>query len=135
MITNIYKKRVRYAETDKMGFLYYGHYAKLYEIGRAEMMRSLGIDYKTLEDVHHIIMPVVKMESRYKHSAYYDDELDIHTLLADRPTKMIHFDHKIYNQSGLLLNEGYVKLFFVDRLVNQRVSCPPYLEDKILSYF
>jgi acyl-CoA thioester hydrolase len=52
-----YKKRVRYGETDMMGYLYYGNYAQLYEIGRVETMRSIGLSYKKLEEDHRIMMP------------------------------------------------------------------------------
>ena len=68
-------KRVRYAETDKMGYLYYGHYAKLYEIGRSEMIRDLGITYKHLEDELNIMMPVLQLSCRYRLPAKYDDQL------------------------------------------------------------
>ena len=50
MITHRFSKRVRYGETDQMGYLYYGNYPQYYEIGRAEMMRQLGMTYKEMEE-------------------------------------------------------------------------------------
>ncbi len=135
MMQHIYQMRVRYADTDRMGFLYYGHYAKLYEIGRAEFIRQFGISYKSLEDEFNIIMPVLRLETTYKRSALYDDLLDIHTFLKEMPTKMIQFDHEIYNQEGKLLAEGLVKLFFIDTKLNKRISCPPYFSEKITPFF
>ena len=114
MITKSTLKRVLYAETDKMGYLYYGHYAKLYEIGRAELIRDLGLSYRYLEDEIGVKMPVLELKSRYLRPALYDDMLTIETSIVDRPTKMITFHHKIYNQDEVLLNKGTVKLFFID---------------------
>ena len=135
MISHVFEKRVRYAETDKMGYLYYGHYAKYYEIGRAELIRELGLTYRVLEDEWRIMMPVVQLQCRYKAPAYYDDLLRIKTILPEMPTKMIRFEHEIRNESDEILNKGEVKLFFIDRDNGQRVSCPAYLKDAILNYY
>jgi acyl-CoA thioester hydrolase len=130
-----YHKRVRYAETDKMGYLYYGHYAMLYEIGRAEMIRDLGISYHQMEEELHIMMPVLSLQCRYRLPAKYDDLLTIRTKLIEKPTKMITFHHEIYNEQHDLLNTGEVKLFFVDMKTNRRVSAPLYLSSKLESFF
>ncbi len=135
MIKSIFNLRVRYADTDKMGFLYYGHYAKLYEIGRAEFIRDMGVSYREMEDDMKIYMPVLRLETTYKKSAYYDDDLEIHTMLKEFPTKMIQFDHEVYNQHKELLAIGLVKLFFIDGSTNRRVSCPQVLQDKLRSKF
>lgn len=65
MFTHTTQVRVRYGETDKMGFVYYGYYSLYYEIGRVEALRSLGLDYKSMEDQMHIFMPVVSLNVRY----------------------------------------------------------------------
>ncbi len=135
MLSHTFQKRVRYAEVDRMGFVYYGHYAQLYEIGRAEMIRSLGLTYKDLEDDHGIMMPVLQLECRYRYPAKYDDLLSITTILKEMPTKMIHFYTEIHNESGTLLNTGSVKLFFINMETNKRVSCPEVLTNKIQFYF
>ncbi len=135
MVKAIFKKRVLYAETDKMGFLYYGHYAMLYEIGRSELIRDLGISYHDLEERIEVMMPVLSLQCRYKLPAKYDDLLSIKTEIRSRPTKMITFNHEVYNQENQLLNTGEVKLFFVDMITNKRISCPDYLNQKLDSFF
>ena len=135
MITRTTTKRVLYAETDKMGYLYYGHYAMLYELGRSELIRDLGLSYRHLEDVVQVMMPVLELKCRYLRPALYDDFLTIETTISERPTKMITFDHKILNQDSVLLNKGSVKLFFIDMTTNKRVSSPAYLSDKIDTFF
>lgn len=135
MFQSDFHKRVLYAETDKMGYLYYGHYAMLYEIGRAEMIRGLGLSYYHMEEHLNIMMPVLSLQCRYRMPAKYDDLLTIRTSLTERPTKMITFHHQIFNQKEDLLNTGEVKLFFVDMTTNKRVSVPSYLNDQLEPYF
>lgn len=118
-----------------MGYLYYGHYAMLYELGRSELIRDLGLSYRHLEDVVQVMMPVLELKCRYLRPALYDDFLTIETTISERPTKMITFDHKILNQDSVLLNKGSVKLFFIDMTTNKRVSSPAYLSDKIDTFF
>ena len=135
MYSHDYTIRVRYGDTDQMGVVYYGNYPRFYEIGRMEMLRSLGLSYVTWEEELDIIMPVVALESRYLYPAKYDDELRIKTMLNEMPSKMISFDHKIFNQRGILVNKGNVKLFFIDRNSNKRLSAPTDLTDKLIPYF
>ena len=127
--------RVIYADTDKMGYLYYGHYAKLYEIGRSELIRDLGLTYHHMEEKLQIMMPVLQLTCRYVQPALYDNLLTIETTIAERPTKMITFSHKVFNQDQRLLNKGEVKLFFIAMDTNKRVSCPTYLSEKIDPFF
>jgi acyl-CoA thioester hydrolase len=127
MIVHQYQKRVRYGETDQMGYLYYGHYAQYYEIGRVELMRSLGISYKQLETDQKIMMPVVHLESRFIRPAFYDDLLTIQTSILKLPSKFIHFHVEIFNEQKKLLNAGKVKLCFVDIPLAKTIDCPPFL--------
>jgi acyl-CoA thioester hydrolase len=130
-----YKVRVRYGDTDQMGVVYYGNYPRFYEIGRMEMLRSLGLSYIKWEDELGIIMPVVSMDSRYLYPAKYDDELRIKTTLTELPSKMISFDYRIFNQRGILVNTGNVKLFFIRKSDNKRLSAPDELVQKLKPYF
>ncbi|NNE26027.1 MAG: acyl-CoA thioesterase [Saprospiraceae bacterium] len=130
-----YDIRVRYAETDKMGYLFYGHYANYYEIGRVEAFRALGLRYKTMEDDHNIMMPVVNMDVRYIAPAYYDETIKVRSTLKELPTKMITFDHELFNSEDKLINKARVKLFFVDMLSGERISAPEYLVQALLKYF
>ena len=130
-----YKKRVRYSETDKMGYLYYGHYAKYYEIGRVEALRDLGLSYQKMEDQYGIMLPVLSLESRFRAPAYYDEELEIVTKLKEQPSKMITFNHEIINPDLKIINTAIVKLFFVDMKTGKRVNTPAYLLEKLKPYF
>ena len=135
MFVDTYQKRIRYGETDQMGYLYYGNYPQLYEIGRVEALRSLGIRYKDCEEVYKVMLPVLELNARYLRPALYDDLVTIETRILEMPTKMIVFNHRIFNEAGDLLNKGEVKLFFVDMVENKRVSCPSFISDKIKLHF
>src|ERR1700728_2676313 len=71
--------RVRYAETDQMGIVYYANYLVWFELGRVELLRSLGLTYSRLETDHGCILPVVEARCRYRAPARYDDEILIET--------------------------------------------------------
>jgi acyl-CoA thioester hydrolase len=130
-----YKKRVRYGETDMMGYLYYGNYAQLYEIGRVETMRSLGMSYKELEEKYGIMMPVVHVDARFLLPAKYDEELTIRTILNELPSRMITFGNEIYNENQILIHKAEVKLFFIEMDTGKKVSCPPYMLEKLRLLF
>ena len=76
--------RVRYAETDQMGIVYYANYLVWFEIGRVEVMRHLGMSYHQLETRHKLILPVVEASCRYRAPARYDDEI----LIEARPSML-----------------------------------------------
>jgi acyl-CoA thioester hydrolase len=118
-----------------MGYLYYGHYAKYYEIGRVETLRHLGLSYKTMEDNQGIMLPVVSLESRYLAPAYYDDNIEIKTILKSLPNKMITFNHELVNEKGKIINKAEVKLFFVDMKTGKRTSCPDLLTENLSPFF
>jgi acyl-CoA thioester hydrolase len=128
-------KRIRYGETDQMGYFYYGNYCLLYEIGRAEAIRSLGISYKILEEEHRIMMPVIHVESRFLVPIKYDELITIRTTLEEVPSKLIHFKHEILDSQKIICHKGEVKLFFIDMETNKRVSAPSYLTSLLNPYF
>jgi len=127
--------RVRYGETDQMGFVYYGVYAQYYEVARVEAMRDLGILYADLERLHHIWMPVTHMEVRYLRPARYDDLLTIKTTVPTLPGKEIRFRYEICNEAGDLLNGAMVKLCFLDSRTQQRILAPEFITDPLKLYF
>lgn len=135
MIKSIYKKRVRYGETDQMGYLYYGNYAQYYEIGRVEMLRDLGISYRDMEKVEGIILPVVSMQIRYLRPAFYDELLEIKTTLKKKPDHYITFDVEIWNEKNKIINAAQVKLCFYDLKLNKTCHCPEYVMRVINPYF
>lgn len=130
-----FKKRVRYGETDMMGYLYYGNYAQLYEIGRVETMRSLGLTYRDLEVVYGVMMPVVHVDARYILPAKYDEELTIRTILTELPSRMIVFENEIFNEEMQMIHKAVVKLFFIEMSSSKKVSCPEYMLEKLRPLF
>ena len=135
MYKHTYQKRVRYGETDQMGYLYYGNYALYYEIGRVEALRSVGIQYKNLEKEHGIMLPVVKMEARYVKPALYDDLLQIETSIKEMPGRLIHFHFRILNENQVLINKGEVVLSFVNMETGKVVIVPEGIRSKLAPYF
>ena len=126
MLTHKTNYRVIYGDTDQMGVVYYGNYASLYEIGRTEMIRSLGVSYKEIEG-WGIMLPVKKMECEFIQSARYDDLLTIKTTIKQMPTAKLEFYYEIYNQDGLLLNKGYTKLAFLNMETGKVTRAPKKL--------
>ena len=124
------KIRVRYGETDQMGFVYYGIYAQYYEVGRVELLRSLGISYKEIEEMG-FALPVVNFNINYKEPAFYDDELTIKTIIKVMPSVKIIFDYETFNKDGTLLNTGVVVLVFVNRETGKPCSAPAIIMNKL----
>ena len=124
------KIRVRYAETDQMSFVYYGVYAQYYEVGRVELLRSLGLTYKALEEMG-FALPVVNLNINYKKPAYYDDELTIRTTIKELPSARITFYYEMLNANNELLNIGKVVLVFV----NKETGKPCFAPEMVITKF
>jgi len=135
MYTSETNVRVRYAETDKMGYLYHGNYAQFYEMGRVEMIRSLGLSYKELEDKIGVGMPVMYMETRYVRPAFYDDLLTVKTKVKKMPHDFLRFFVEIFNEKGKLISGAKVKLCFIEMKTMKRVSCPEALSSRLAVHF
>ena len=113
MFTSETKLRVRYGETDQMGYVYYGNYAEFYEVARVEMLRKLGLTYKWMEG-SGIMMPVLELKCKYIKPAYYDDEITIKVIVKELPKTRIIFNYELYNEQGELINLGETTLVFVN---------------------
>lgn len=135
MYTHRTTHRVRYGETDQMGYLYYGNYPLLYEIGRVEMLRELGLSYAELEAKHDVMMPVMSLNMRYVRPALYDELLTIATTLRQLPERTITFHVEIFNEKNKLVNGGSVKLCFVRPSDHKSIAAPELLLDKLLPHF
>jgi acyl-CoA thioester hydrolase len=103
--------RVRYAETDQMSIVYYANYLVWFELGRMELLRSVGLAYSQLEKEHECILPVVSASCRYRSPARYDDEILIETRLAMLRSSVIKFAYSILRRGregseNTLLAEG-----------------------------
>lgn len=134
MYTSTTKVRVRYGETDKMGYVYYGIYPLYYEIGRTELMREFSFSYKTIEDMG-IILPVKSLDIKYHKAAKYDDLLTIRTTIKDLPGVRITFYYEIFNETGDLLNEGTTMLIFVNEKTRKPIKAPLELMKQLKQHF
>ena len=130
MYTHETSLRVRYGETDKMGFVYYGVYAQYYEVGRVELLRSLGLSYKSLEEFGYEL-PVVSFNINYKNPAFYDDQIIIKTTISNMPSSKIIFEYECFNTKDTLLNHGKVVLVFVNKTTKKPCKTPEILLEKI----
>ncbi len=126
--------RVRYGETDQMGFVYYGVYAQYYEVGRVEAMRSLGFSYREMEE-SGVLMPVINLTINYKKPAKYDDEVRIVTSVIEMPGVRITFHYECFNQHNDLLNTGSVTLVFIDKEKNKPMQPPAWFMEGFLKKF
>lgn len=127
--------RVRYGETDQMGYLYYGYYALYYEVGRAEAIRQLGFTYRELEEMG-IMMPVVDLHAQYFRPALYDDLITVKTILKELPdAHKIQFHSELYNEQQQLLNKGVTTLVFYDPKTKQKVNMPEELMNRLQPFF
>lgn len=130
MFKHTIQTRVRYSETDKMGFCYYGNYAQFFEMGRVETLREIGVTYADMED-QGILLPVVDFRVKYFKPALYDEVLDIVTTLVEEPLIKIEFDYEIYNQKKELLTKANTVLVFTDDATKRPIKAPQELIDKI----
>src|SRR5882724_734976 len=128
------KVRVRYGETDQMGYVYYGNYAMYYEVARVESLRQLGLTYKELED-GGVMMPVLENKSKFLSPALYDDALRIVTIIRQKPTVRITFEYEIYNSSNQLIHQGETLLAFVNKQTGKPCRPPGNFQDVLKPYF
>ena len=134
MFVNTTKLRVRYGETDQMGYMYYGNYAEFYEVGRVEMLRSLGLTYSGMEE-YGVMMPVVELNCKYLKPALYDEEITIKVIMAEMPRIRIHFRYELYNEKQELINIGETLLVFINMKTNRPCLAPEYFRNEVKRYF
>src|SRR5690606_37842644 len=133
MYTSETTGRVRYGETDQMGYVYYGNYGMYYEVGRVESLRKLGHTYKSIEE-GGIIMPVLDYKSKYIAPVQYDELLRIVCVIREKPGIRIKFDYQIFNEENSLIHLGETLLVFVDK-VTSKPCRPPASMEKVLEPF
>lgn len=114
--------RVRYGETDRMGYAYYGYYPLYYEVGRTELLRKYGFRYKDMED-SGILLPVSDMHVEYYSPATYDELITIRTSVLKKPGVKIEFLYEIFNEKNELINKATTTLVFVK--ADSRKPCKP----------
>jgi acyl-CoA thioester hydrolase len=130
MNSDITQFRVRYGETDQMGFAYYGNYAQYFEIGRTEWLRKLGITYKKMEE-NGIMLPVMNLNINFLKPAKYDDLLTLKTTLIKIPSAKIEFSYEVFNEENELLTTANTTLVFVNMKTNKPSRAPEYILKKL----
>jgi acyl-CoA thioester hydrolase len=126
--------RVRYGETDQMGYVYYGNYASYFEVARVESLRQLGLTYKELEEMG-VMMPVLENKSRYFSPALYDDLLKIVTTIRVKPSVRIAFEYEIFNGQDKLIHQGETLLAFVQKSSGKPCRPPEVFQQLLAPYF
>ena len=106
--------RVRYGETDQMGYCYYGNYAQYFEVGRVEALRAAGMSYRAMEE-KGIMLPVSEFSVNYFVPALYDDELTIITKIKSLKGARLAFDYEIINDKNQLVAKAHTTLVFVNK--------------------
>ncbi len=134
MFTHTTKIRVRYGETDQMGYMYYGNYAEFYEVGRVEMLRSLGMTYSGMEE-SGIIMPVLEMKCKYLKPALYDEEITIKVIMEKMPGIRIHFIYELYNEKQEMIHLGETLLVFINKKTNRPCLPSAVMLERLKPFF
>jgi acyl-CoA thioester hydrolase len=123
------KLRVRYAETDNMGVVYHSNFAIWFEVGRVELMRQLGLEYRTMEKDDNCHIPVVDLRVRYKAPALYDDEIVVRTRIANARQSLLHFTYEVLRAGDqTLLATGETMHIIVDDKFQRRSLPEKYLK-------
>ncbi|MBA3648263.1 MAG: acyl-CoA thioesterase [Chitinophagales bacterium] len=126
--------RVRYGETDMMGYLYYGYYSFYYEQARVDTMRSLGIPYKQMEAMGYLL-PVSDMHIKFLKPAYYDDIVRIKTIIKNIPVVRHIFHYEMYNHNSELINTAETTLVYLNKETRKPIACPQFILDLLNPYF
>ncbi|NVJ88938.1 MAG: acyl-CoA thioesterase [Flavobacteriaceae bacterium] len=113
-----------------MGVVYHGNYAKYFELGRTEWLRSLGVTYKDME-ANGIMLPVISLNLKFLKSAFYDEVITVETILKKKPVVKIEFDYVIRNENKDILCTGNTVLAFIDMKTNKPMKCPDDILDRI----
>ena len=110
-----FELRVRYGDTDQMGFAYYANYLRWFEIGRAEMLRSMGTSYREIEE-GGVQLPVLEARCRYLRPARYDDLVVIETRVGELRRASVRFEYRILSaEDDTVLATGTTEHCFLDR--------------------
>lgn len=125
---------VRYGDTDRMGYVYYGNYGYYYEQARSEAIRHSGVTYKEIED-SGTMMPITRMTTKYIQPALYDELLTIRTIIPAMPGRIVTFQYEVFNENKVLINEGETQLIFIDVITKKIKTVPSILVEKLKPFF
>ena len=114
--------RVRYAETDQMGVVYYANYLVWMEVARVDLCKACGFNYRDMEREDGVLLAVVEANCRYKSPARFDDEVTVKSWIEDANTRMVTFQYEM-RVGDRELATGYTRHIYVSREM-QRVRLP-----------
>ena len=135
MLSNTTKIRVRYADTDKMQFVYNGKYLEYFEVGRTELLRESGLPYSEIEKTGYQL-PLIEAGLKYKNPAHYDDVLSIEAKLNELYSAKVHIEYIISRESDqTLIATGFTTHMFI-KVDNKKPTKPPQIYiDALKKYF
>jgi len=114
-VVNESRLRVRYAETDQMGFVYHANHFVWFEVGRVELLRQLGFSYREMEQQDHCHLAVVEASCRYRAPARYDEEIIVRTSIKNIRRSVVHFAYRLLRAgNGELIAEGETRHFAIN---------------------
>jgi len=123
--------RVRYAETDQMGVVYHANFFTWFEVGRVELCRQLGFEYKLMESEDDSFIVVAEARCRYKRPARFDDLLVVRTRVTEATRRTVRFDYEVLNEeTSELVATGETLHVICDR-----AGRPKSLPEKYRAYF
>jgi acyl-CoA thioester hydrolase len=116
MPKHVSRVRVRYAETDQMGVAYYANYFIWMEVGRGELVRALGLEYKKLEHTERLYLSVIEANCRYVHPARYDQEIAVETSISKATSRVVEFRYRLSSvEPERLLAEGSTRHIWLNK--------------------
>lgn len=135
MISFTTEIRVRYADTDKMQFVYNGKYLEYFEVGRTELLRSTGLAYSEVEK-NGYQLPLIEAKIQYISPALYDDILQITASLNELNSPRVHIEYEIKRKDdGTLIAKGYTTHVFIKTDTKKAVRPPKIYVDALKKYF
>ena len=130
MLSHTTTLRVRYADTDKMGIVYYAKYLEYFEVARTEMLRAMGLPYHEIEK-KGFELPVASASIKYYKGAGYDDELLITASMNPSNSPRVEIHYEVKKNDGELIVEGETTLVFVDAVTGKPARAPQFYLDAI----
>ena len=135
MLEHTTQLRVRYADTDKMEFVYNGKYLEYFEVGRTEFLRHIGLPYSEVEKAG-FQLPLIEAGLKYKSPAVYDDLLDIKVILSPPNQAKVYIEYKIFrNGTNELICEGFTSHIFIHAETKRPTRPPKIYVEKLNEYF
>ncbi len=128
------KIRVRYSETDKMGYAHHSNYVSYIEEARTEMLRSIGISYLEMEN-RGVMLPVIELQTTFLKPAFYDDVITVRTIVTDYPSIRFKLSYEIYNEKKELMSTAKTTLVFVSSENMKPMRPPTFFLEKLDQFF